>query len=307
MKKNALICCGVSFCFFVLFACQVSAAPVKPVPTSPLIKSPALEPASQPTAATLQPSSKIIQKAPPVLAPDLAVTNIVVRPDCAVTWTIKNLGPGEVKDAAFVPGSGIRIVAHSSTEGDIAGPSLASIDPAKTLKRPGGEISYVSAHPLSAESQKYRVILQNVNVSGDVNISNNSLIKTLQCQTASIRQPATSSALTAVPLPVMLDSLDWQCDQWNHCKAFAQVKLGLAEKSERDVVIAGHLKYPNGSISPNQSTFVTLAPNTPYQYQRSIPGIAEPLPDNTVLVVKVKSQVNGAYNNVLAERQLPVN
>lgn len=291
----------------LLFACQVSAAPIKPVPISPATNSTALKTTPQ-TTPNLQSSSPVTQKKPPVLAPDLAVTNIVVRPDCGVVWTIKNLGPGEVNDAAFVPGSGVNIVGHSSTDGDIPGPTLASIDPLKTLKRPGGVIDYVSARPISDQSQKYKVTLQNAHVSGEVNVSNNSLIKTLQCQAASVRQPATSGAMTAIPLAVILNSLDWQCDQWNHCNAFAQAKLGIAEKSNREVVIAGHLKYPDGTISPNQSTFVTLVPNIPYQYQRSIPGIAEPLPANTVLVVKVLAKASGgAYTTVLAEQQLPVN
>lgn len=310
MKKYRIIYAGILFFSFLLATSHVTASQLKTAPINPAVKNPVPSAAPQVATPKLQPSSKIIGKTKPVLAPDIAVSNIEVRPDCVMIWTLKNIGLGQIADAAFVPGTGIRIVGSSSIAGNLGGPSLASIDPQKILKRPGGTVMYASAHRLSREEQKIIVSLQNTHVSGDVNISNNRLVKSLKCQGSPfVKKTTTNQQFTAIQPRVQLSNPTWECDEWNHCIARAQAQLGGDETEPLDVVFYAHLKYPDGSISLNKTRFATLMPQTPHQFSSgTMSQIRDPLPDGTVLITQVRLKETGQpTTKVMAEQQLPVN
>ncbi len=281
MKKAHSFFVGLAVSVILFSASQLAAAPVKP---ALVINPAAMKTAPQTATPSLQPASKIIGQKMPLLAPDLAVMDVGIGSDCYVTWTIKNRGPGKLKEAAYALGTGVRVVGNSSTTGNFGGLFLNTLDPSKALKRPGGELSYKDPYKCSAQGDKIGITLQNARVSGDVNPGNNRLLKSLKCESA-IRKPQTNQFTTVQPR-VTIESLRLNCSDTNYCVAGAQITLfGSPEPLQLSVKF--YLQYPDGSILSLGTVGLGTPSNYPGHVASSGLRLVVPLPDGTALAAKV--------------------
>lgn len=126
------------------------------------------------------PANCAVQTAAPKF--DLAVTNLGVDSQCRVVVTLKNNGPDELPMTAYDQFQGPS-VAFKKNGAPFGGWRLVSVDPARTLRHPGGTVTWTRGELKFQGSANVSATIQS-NLQGDTNAANNSLSRTLNCSPA---------------------------------------------------------------------------------------------------------------------------
>ncbi|MBW1997280.1 MAG: hypothetical protein JRJ29_04860 [Deltaproteobacteria bacterium] len=111
--------------------------------------------------------------------PDLAVKEIRVVGGCKVAVTIVNAGPGDLPDAAWQQGSSPTVYLYRNGR-SWGGANLIGIDRTKRLRRPGGEVQYVSNLRVSG-TERIKAMVDFNNTLREGNETNNIMVRQLSC------------------------------------------------------------------------------------------------------------------------------
>lgn len=192
MKTKAMTTLTLSILLLALCGIFSGAYAGDPLPLKPTVTSPLTRPLPAPPVST-----GIAEGGRAVKPPDLIVRELWTNERCQIVVTVANQGPGVLPDNAW-PSSLLAIGLRGAVAGTVP---LATVDPGRHLRVPGGTATYVSRFTVPAGGAPVDAVVDNNNKVAEANEDNNTLARVLTCAAASVTPPPSGGMDKANPMP----------------------------------------------------------------------------------------------------------